>query len=148
MRPQILPGYSLRQRIFFVKQLDSGGNFDYINAGHVPPLVRTASGQVYPLSSESFPLGMFDFAEFHTCKAHLSHGDIVLIYTDGFTEAANEQGEFFGEQRLRDHLKQFQGTAVEDLLEDVQAGVRAFTGGAPQNDDMTLLAFRFCGGAS
>lgn len=137
-----------RYATLFYGTLDSNGNFDYINAGHVPPLVRTASGQVYPLSSESFPLGMFDFAEFHTCKAHLSPGDIVLIYTDGFTEAVNEQGEFFGEQRLRDQLKQFQGAAVEDLLEDVQAGVRVFTGGAPQNDDMTLLAFQFRGGAS
>jgi sigma-B regulation protein RsbU (phosphoserine phosphatase) len=137
-----------RYATLFYGTLDPAGNFDYINAGHVPPLVRTASGQVYPLSSESFPLGMFDFAEFHTCKAHLSNGDIVLIYTDGFTEAANEQGEFFGEQRMREHLKQFQGTAVEDLLEEVQAGVRAFTGGAPQNDDMTLLAFQFRGVAS
>ena len=137
-----------RYATLFYGTLDSGGNFDYINAGHVPPLVRTASGQVYPLSSESFPLGMFDFAEFHTCKAHLSRGDIVLIYTDGFTEAANEQGEFFGEQRLREHLKQFQGAAVEDLLEEVQAGVRAFTGGAPQNDDMTLLAFQYRGVSS
>jgi serine phosphatase RsbU (regulator of sigma subunit) len=137
-----------RYATLFYGTLDSKGNFDYINAGHVPPLVRTASGQVYPLSSESFPLGMFDFAEFHTCKAHLSPGDIMLIYTDGFTEAANEQGEFFGEQRLREHLKQFQGNTVEALLEEVQAGVRAFTGGAPQNDDMTLMAFQFRGEAS
>jgi sigma-B regulation protein RsbU (phosphoserine phosphatase) len=91
---------------------------------------------------------MFDFAEFHTCHAQLSPGDIVLIYTDGFTEAADEKGEFYGEQRLREQLKEFKGTTVEDLLEDVQASVRAFTGGAAQNDDMTLLAFKFSGAAA
>jgi serine phosphatase RsbU (regulator of sigma subunit)/pSer/pThr/pTyr-binding forkhead associated (FHA) protein len=137
-----------RYATLFYGTLDSHGVFDYINAGHVPPLVRTASGQVYPLSSESFPLGMFDFAEFHTCHAQLSPGDVVLIYTDGFTEAADEKGEFYGEQRLREQLKEFKGTTVEQLLEAVQANVRVFTSGAPQNDDMTLMAFQFSGGAA
>ncbi|NDQ57625.1 MAG: SpoIIE family protein phosphatase [Acidipila sp.] len=137
-----------RYATLFYGTLDEKGTFDYVNAGHVPPLVRTASGQVYPLASESFPLGMFDFAEFHSCHAQLSPGDIVLIYTDGFTEASDAKSEFFGEQRLRDHLKQFKGAAVEELLADIIAGVRVFTGGFPQNDDMTLLAFQFCGIAS
>ena len=134
-----------RYATVFLSWLDSPGEFVYINAGHVPPFVRTASGQVYPLTSESFPLGMFDFAEFHCSKVQLAPGDTVLIYTDGFTEAANPEGEFFGENRLRDLLKQEQSGNPEQLLAKIQAVVREFTRGASQSDDMTLLVIHYRG---
>jgi sigma-B regulation protein RsbU (phosphoserine phosphatase) len=134
-----------RYATVFYATLDAAGEFEYINAGHVPPLVRTASGQVYPLGSDSFPLGMFDFAEFQCSKVKLSPGDIVLIYTDGFTEAANPEGEFFGEQRLREVLKQDVSGGLEQLLANIQAGVREFTQGAAQSDDMTLLTIHYRG---
>ncbi len=134
-----------RYATLFYGTLDPSGAFDYVNAGHVPPLVRTSTGQVYPLSSESFPLGMFDFAEFHASHANLTPGDIMLIYTDGFTEASNAEGEFYGEHRLRDVFKQFPGGGVEDLVKSIQTSVREFTQGAAQNDDMTILAIEFCG---
>ena len=134
-----------RYATVFLSSLDADGNFEYVNAGHVPPLVRTATGQVYPLTSESFPLGMFDFAEFHSSKVKLSPGDIVLVYTDGFTEAANPEGEFFGEPRLRDLLKQEPGKTLDELLAKIQAVVREFTRGASQSDDMTLLVIHYRG---
>jgi sigma-B regulation protein RsbU (phosphoserine phosphatase) len=134
-----------RYATVFLGWLDPSGEFSYINAGHVPPFVRTASGQVYPLTSESFPLGMFDFAEFKCSKVQLAPGDTVLIYTDGFTEAANPEGEFFGEQRLRDLLKQEQCANLDQLLAKIQAVVREFTRGAPQSDDMTLLVLHYRG---
>ncbi|HKM91392.1 MAG TPA: SpoIIE family protein phosphatase [Candidatus Acidoferrales bacterium] len=137
-----------RYATVFLSTLDPEGNFEYVNAGHVPPLVRTSTGQVYPLTSESFPLGMFDFAEFHSSKAKLAPGDIVLIYTDGFTEAANHEGEFFGEPRLRDLLKQDPGANLDELLAKIQAVVREFTQGAPQSDDMTLLVIHYKGAAA
>jgi serine phosphatase RsbU (regulator of sigma subunit) len=134
-----------RYATVFLGWLDPSGEFSYINAGHVPPFVRTASGQVYPLTSESFPLGMFDFAEFKCSKVQLSPGDTVLIYTDGFTEAANPEGEFFGEQRLRDLLKQADTGNLDQLLAKIQAVVREFTRGASQSDDMTLLVLNYRG---
>lgn len=134
-----------RYATVFLGWLDPSGEFSYINAGHVPPFVRTASGQVYPLTSESFPLGMFDFAEFKPSKVQLSPGDTVLIYTDGFTEAANPEGEFFGEQRLRDLLKQADTSNLDQLLAKIQAVVREFTRGAAQSDDMTLLVLSYRG---
>jgi len=102
---------------------------------------------VYPLTSESFPLGMFDFAEFHSSKVKLTPGDIVLVYTDGFTEAANPEGEFFGEPRLRELLKQDPGKTLDELLAKIQATVREFTRGASQSDDMTLLVIHYLGAA-
>jgi len=134
-----------RYATVFLGWLDASGEFSYINAGHVPPLVRTASGQVYPLASDSFPLGMFDFAEFHCSKVQLAPGDTVLIYTDGFTEAANPEGEFFGEARLRELLKGPQAEDLSHLLAKIQAVVREFTRGASQSDDMTLLVLHYCG---
>jgi sigma-B regulation protein RsbU (phosphoserine phosphatase) len=134
-----------RYATVFLSSLDPEGNFEYVNAGHVPPLVRTSTGQVYPLTSESFPLGMFDFAEFHCSKVKLAPGDTVLIYTDGFTEAANPEGEFFGEPRLRELLKQERGGNLDELLAKIQAEVREFTRGASQSDDMTLLAIHYKG---
>ncbi|HUK54937.1 MAG TPA: SpoIIE family protein phosphatase [Candidatus Binatia bacterium] len=134
-----------RYATVFLGWLAPSGEFSYINAGHVPPFVCTASGQVYPLTSESFPLGMFDFAEFHCSKVQLSPGDIVLIYTDGFTEAASVEGEFFGEQRLRDLLKQEHSGNLDQLLAKIQAVVREFTRGASQSDDMTLLVLNYRG---
>ncbi len=134
-----------RYATVFLGWLDPSGEFSYINAGHVPPFVRTASGQVYPLTSDSFPLGMFDFAEFKCAKVQLSPGDTVLIYTDGFTEAANPDGEFFGEPRLRDLLKQEQAGNLDQLLAKIQSVVREFTRGASQSDDMTLLVLHYRG---
>jgi serine phosphatase RsbU (regulator of sigma subunit) len=134
-----------RYATVFYATLDGTGEFEYINAGHVPPLVRTASAQVYPLSSDCFPLGMFDSAEVQSSKVQLSPGDIVLIYTDGFTEAANPEGDFFGEQRLRELLKQENAGGLEQLLANIQAAVREFTRGASQSDDMTLLAIHYRG---
>ena len=88
---------------------------------------------------------MFDFAEFHCSKVQLAPGDTVLIYTDGFTEAANPEGEFFGEARLRELLKGEQAGNLSHLLAKIQAVVREFTRGASQSDDMTLLVLHYCG---
>jgi len=78
----------------------------------------------------------------------LSPGDIVLIYTDGFTEAANPEGELFGEPRLRELLKGESGKNLDELLAKIQAVVREFTRGASQSDDMTLLVINYRGAGS
>ncbi|HEY7679984.1 MAG TPA: SpoIIE family protein phosphatase, partial [Terriglobia bacterium] len=93
-----------RYATLFYGVLDPAGRLDYINAGHVSPLVRTTLGQVYTLASDNFPLGMFDFAEYHAGRAQLQPGDFLVIYTDGFSEAHNLREEMFGESGLRDLL--------------------------------------------
>lgn len=129
----------------FYGVLDPAGRVDYVNAGHVPPLVRTALGQVYRLGSDNFPLGMFDFAEYHIDRAVLQPGDLMVICTDGFSEAHNMREELFGEAGLRELLKNFTGNTVVELTEAIQNGVRDFTGGAPQTDDMTLVIIHYTG---
>jgi len=129
----------------FYGVLDPSGHLEYINAGHVSPLVRTTLGQVYTLASDNFPLGMFDFAEYHSGRAQLQAGDFLVTYSDGFSEAHNLRNELFGEASLREILRTFQGSSAEELSTAIQEGVRRFTGGAAQSDDMTLVVVHYRG---
>ncbi len=137
-----------RYATLFYSVLDPGGRVEYINAGHVSPLVRTTMGQVYTLASDNFPLGMFDFAEYHAGHAQLQAGDFLIIYTDGFSEAHNMRNDMFSESGLRDILRAFTGTTAHELSDAIQAGVRQFTGGAAQSDDMTLVVVHYRGSST
>lgn len=132
-----------RYATLFYGVLEPGGHLEYINAGHVPAMVRTMSGVVSTLPSDNFPLGMFDFAEYHSARAQLQPGDFLVIYSDGISEARNMKDELFGEQGLREVLENFQGASAEELSQAIQQGVRAFTGGASQADDMTLVIVHY-----
>jgi serine phosphatase RsbU (regulator of sigma subunit) len=134
-----------RYATLFYGVLEPGGRMDYVNAGHPPALVRTSLGQVYPLASDNAPVGMFDFAEYRANRAFLQPGDLVVIYTDGISEAHNLQDEMFGEHGVREVLKKFSGDDVEELATSILTGVRQFVAGAPQADDMTLLVVNFRG---
>jgi len=134
-----------RYATLFYGVLDPGGRLDYINAGHVSPLVRTTLGQVYTLASDNFPLGMFDFAEYHAGRAQLQPGDFLIVYSDGFSEAHNLKHEMFGEAGLREILQTFSGASAQELSTGIQEGVRKFTGGASQADDMTLVVVHYRG---
>ncbi len=134
-----------RYATLFYGVLEPEGNFEYINAGHVPAMVLTAGGQVYTLGSDNFPLGMFDFADYHSAQAKLQPGDFLVIYSDGISEARNLRDDLFGENGLRDLLMRFQGNSLDDLTKAILSGVREFTGGAPQSDDMTLLMVHYRG---
>ena len=129
----------------FYAILDSSGRLDYVNAGHVPALIRRCSGKVESLESTNFPVGMFSDAKYTRATTQIEAGNYLLIYTDGIPEAKNRRGEFFGEAGLRRLLEEFPGQTVDDLAEVVRAGVRAFTEGAPQSDDIAVLAGHYRG---
>ena len=129
----------------FYAILDSSGRLDYVNAGHVPALIRRCSGKVESLESSNFPVGMFSDAQYIRGTTQMEVGNFLLIYTDGIPEAKNRSSEFFGEAGLRRLLQEFPGQTVDDLAEAVRAGVRAFTEGAPQSDDIAVLAVHYRG---
>ena len=129
----------------FYAILDSSGRLDYVNAGHVPALIRRCSGKVESLESTNFPVGLFSDAKYARGTTQIEAGNFLLIYTDGIPEAKNRRGEFFGEAGLRRLLEEFPGQTVDDLAEVVRAGVRAFTEGAPQSDDIAVLAGHYRG---
>jgi len=134
-----------RYATLFYGVLDPAGNLEYINAGHVPPLVRRASGELVELSSSNFPVGMFSEAEFTAEHVTLTAGDFLVIYTDGVSEAKNLEDDMFEQERLSALLRGFSGAAAEELAEAVRSGVREFTGGAPQADDITMLVVHYKG---
>jgi serine phosphatase RsbU (regulator of sigma subunit) len=137
-----------RYATVFYGVLDEAGHFEYVNAGHVPPLILRRSGAIEGLESGNLPVGMFDEAEFRSSSVTLEEGDFLVIYTDGVSEAANIHSELFEEHRLRTLLSQFTGREVEEIAETIREGVKAFTAGAPQSDDFTILSVQYKGQAT
>lgn len=137
-----------RYATLFYAVLDPAGHLEYVNAGHVPPLVRRASGEVEELTGANFPVGMFAGAEFVASHASLGPGDFLVICSDGVSEANNLADEMFGEDRLRDLLRGCAGVSAAQLAEAVRAAVRSFTGGAPQADDITMVTVGYRGSPS
>ena len=134
-----------RYATLFYGVLDPAGNLEYINAGHVPPLVRRASGELLELPSSNFPVGMFQEAEFATERVSLSAGDYLVIYSDGVSEARNLRDDMFEQERLSSLMRSFSGENVEQLADAIRTGVRNFTGGAPQADDITMVVVQYKG---
>ena len=134
-----------RYATVFYGILDKMGRFEYVNAGHVPPIVRRKSGELEGLGSANFPVGMFPEAEYQSARVTLEPGEYLVIYTDGVSEAANPQNELFEEARLRKIMESYTGDTVEGLADVIKEGMRAFTEGAPQSDDITILVVRYKG---
>src|SRR5579871_918389 len=128
--------------------LEPSGRFDYLNAGHVPTLIRRGSGELESLDSENFPVGMFHDAEYVSASTQIEKNDYLVIYSDGVPDATNVRGERFEESRLRNLVQQFQGQNVDQLAEAIRAAVQNFTEGAPQSDDITVLVARYLGAAA
>jgi len=134
-----------RYATVFYGVLDQTGQFDFVNAGHVPPLIRRRSGAIEGLASGNLPVGMFAEAEYASSSVKLEEGDFLVIYSDGVSEAANRHSELFEESRLRALLAEFKGQTVEELADAIREGVKAFTAGAPQSDDITMLTIQYKG---
>ena len=134
-----------RYATVFYGVLEPNGCFEYVNAGHVPPLIRRRNGQLEALGSENFPVGLFPFAEFQSARVALAPGEWIVIYTDGVSEAANKRNEMFEEPRLRHIVEEFKGQTAEEMADAIRDGVKAFTEGAAQSDDVTTLVIQYKG---
>src|SRR5579863_4844014 len=85
----------------FLFLLSPAGVGQFISAGHNPGyLFRAATGKIERLVSDLYVLGMFDFATYQSCPLQLCSGDVLVVYSDGLTDAENPQGEMFGDKRL------------------------------------------------
>ncbi len=137
-----------RYATVFYGVLDKTGAFQYVNAGHVPPLIRRSSGAIERLDLASFPVGMFPEAEYESAAVKLEKDDFLVIYTDGVSEAVNVKTEMFEEERLQQVLQNFKGQTVEELAEAIRESVRVFSEGAAQSDDITILVVQYKGAVS
>jgi len=125
------------------------GEVFYSNAGHNPPLVlRPGQPPEWLPLPDGFFLGTMEDAVYETRRTVLAPGDRLLIYTDGVTEAMNDQKAFYQEERLIRVAKEHGQNSPEELVREILGSVRAFAGSEPQSDDITLLALLFRGGQS
>lgn len=119
----------------------SDGTLSWTNCGHPAPLVVDADGGVTALDhGRGPPAGVFPGAIYETQHLRLRPDQIVLVYTDGVTEAQNPQLALYGEERLARRLSETRPTTARHCLDSVMADVESFVNSAPQADDITLVA--------
>lgn len=126
----------------FCGELDAHGHFTYINAGHNPPILVRNDGSIETLTTRSVVLGAFDFAAYHPLQTRLNPGDVVVMYTDGVTEAVNAANEMYGEERLTALVLEQAGLSAEGIKSMILEDVIRFTQGLPQGDDITMIVLK------
>jgi sigma-B regulation protein RsbU (phosphoserine phosphatase) len=113
------------------------------NAGHEPPLVVPGDGRPIRWLTGAGPLlGAFTTLDLVPCELQLAPGDLVVLYTDGVTEARAPSGERFGDDRLLDAVEGARRGSANDVVEAIVAATRAFQADMPPADDVTLVALR------
>jgi PAS domain S-box-containing protein len=117
------------------------GTLTYCNAGHNPPYLLSARNgdAVQTLDRTGIPLGIFEDMTWEQRTVQLAPGDMLVLYTDGVTEAQNVQEAFFGKERLLEVARTNLGRPAQDVQEILIAEVHEFVGDAPQFDDITLM---------
>jgi len=123
--------------------LDRQGGFEFVNAGHIPPLIVRAQGGVDHLASSNFPVGLFPHVDFAPNRAQLQPGDLIVTTSDGVTEARDPTGGLFGDPRLLSLLQSCSGQTAEEVVRKILASVREYVGSAPQSDDITVSIVRY-----
>jgi len=120
------------------------GELIYTNAGHNPSLIRRAKGAVERLDPLHGPVvGAREGLAYKEDSVSVSEGDVLLMYTDGVTEARNRAEEFFEEQRLTDLFSTGEFDSAEAVVETTVSKVKQFEDGADQFDDITVMALQF-----
>lgn len=117
----------------------------YTNAGHPNPLLyRRASGEVIELDTSGFFIGMFDDGDYEEKTVQIEEGDALLLYTDCIIETENESSEQFGKERLLDlYARVIKENHGQDVIEKIEAELRAFCATESLNDDFTCIILEF-----
>jgi len=116
--------------------------YRYINAGHEPPIVVRKNGTIEPLTDAGLILGVMPDYEYEEYSVKLNSGDLLFVFTDGVTEAFDEQGEEYGETRVKEFLKKRVGKKASEIGADMMTELSRFRGEGVQTDDITMLILR------
>ena len=135
---------SSRYATFFFATLNPRTReFRYVNAGHNPPvLVKQASGAFLRLEDGGPVVGMLPFANYEAQSVTLDPGDLLIAYTDGISEAMTADDEEWGESRMLAAVSSQPSASAAEILDGIFLAADAFTAGAEQHDDMTLLVMK------
>lgn len=128
---------------FFLGELHpERGTFSFTNAGHNPPVLVRRDGRVELLETGGLLLGVFPEATYERGEAHLEPGDMLVLYTDGLTEAGDPDGDLYSEERLVAALQRQRGRSARELHEGILEEIRRFQRGRAPDDDLTLVLLR------
>ena len=117
--------------------------FSYVNACHNPPLlVRGDPPVTQILEGRGIALGVVPVVDIPATIVQLLPGDLMVMYTDGVTEAFNEEEDYFGEERLIASITRNRSRPVQEIMALLLDDIRRFCGNAPQSDDITLIVVR------
>lgn len=120
------------------------GVLEYANGGHNPPLLISADGQTQWIESTGdMALGVLPDMPYIVAKIQLKPGDMLLSYTDGVTEAFNNEQLAYGEERLKQLVTDSHNMHAQSIVEALFTSVSEFADGAPQSDDITIAALRW-----
>lgn len=128
---------------FFYAEVDPGtGSIWYVNAGHNPPFALLPDGTPAVLPRGGLPLGVQAHGLFQAAEMTLQPGQALVLYTDGISEAMNEEQEEFGEARLLATIRSVAAGSAQDMVDTLLLRVEQFRGAAAPNDDQTLLVIK------
>ena len=120
-----------------IARLGKDGELEYVNCGHVPPLL-VCGGEVIRPTHGNLPVGLLPDAAYESDRCNLHAGDRLVLVTDGVTEAEDAHGEFFDNDRL-------EVAAKIGTLEGIFSAVNTFCNGTPLNDDCTVVEMVYTG---
>jgi phosphoserine phosphatase RsbU/P len=136
--------------LFYAQYDPATHRLSYVNAGHCPPILLRSFSPSGPQNGEAERLdqaggtvvGLIPECAYEQAEVSLAPGDLLVIYTDGFSEAMNPSLEEWGEKRLFDAISSCNGLPAKDSIAKIMQAADAYASGAPQSDDMTLVILR------
>ncbi|MEN6374334.1 MAG: SpoIIE family protein phosphatase [Smithella sp.] len=122
------------------------GKVEYSNAGHNPPVLCRRDGDPEFLKTQgSLAIGSFEDSPYFKETLTLGVEDSIILYSDGVTEAMNKNEALFSEERLLQALRKVSGQHPDEMMKKILTDVHSFAAGAPQSDDITILALQYTG---
>jgi sigma-B regulation protein RsbU (phosphoserine phosphatase) len=133
----------LRFTTAFLAEIDvESRTMTYVNAGHNAPILRRVAGDVERLEKGGVPFGIDAESRYEVGTARMERHDLLLLFTDGLTEAFDKSGDEYGEDRLLYMLQTVPGESASEVIRHTIENVDSFVGYTRQHDDMTFLAAR------
>jgi len=129
----------------FYGKLKADGDLCYSNAGQEPPMLVRRDGEVLLLETGGPVIGLLSGVAYDSAVVTMQPGDVVVVCSDGVTEARSVEGEEFGRDRAIEAVRRGHGQKPDVVMDSLTAVMRKFVGIAPQADDITVLVLRYLG---
>jgi sigma-B regulation protein RsbU (phosphoserine phosphatase) len=131
---------------FAMVKISPAGTVRAVNAGHLPLLIRRSDGAIERIESSGLPLGILEAASYTETSTDLHPGDLLMLFTDGLTEAEDPNEEEFGVERVAEVASAVALPTADGVCTELLRRVDEFTQGKPLQDDATLLIVERLGG--